>query len=66
MKAKKIIGKIAKLSLFSSAVYFAYKLGKYQNMESEHNKQLDDYCDFQDDIYTEGEPYEPVSRGDNS
>ena len=59
MKAKKILVHIAKLTAVSGLAYLTYKIGEYHGKEQEHQKQLADYCDFQDNIYAEGEPYEP-------
>ena len=59
MKAKKIIGSIAKLTAVSGMAYLAYKFGEYHGKEQEHQKHIDESCDFDDNIYTEGEPYEP-------
>ena len=59
MKAKKIIGSIAKLTAVSGMAYLAYKFGEYHGKEQEHQKHIDEYCDLEDNIYTEGEPYEP-------
>ena len=59
MKAKKIIGSIAKLTAVSGMAYLAYKFGEYHGKEQEHQKHIDKSCDFDDNIYTEGEPYEP-------
>ena len=59
MKAKKIIGSIVKLTAVSGMAYLAYKFGEYHGKEQEHQKHIDEYCDLEDNIYTEGEPYEP-------
>jgi len=59
MKAKKIIAGIAKLTAVSGMAYLAYKFGEYQGKEQEYQKHINEYCDFDDNIYTEGEPYEP-------
>ena len=66
MKAKKIISGIAKISALSGIAYFAYKFGEFNAKEREHCKNIEEYCDFQDNIYTEGEAYVSDSRGDNS
>ena len=59
MKAKKFITSIAKVTVVSGIAYLAYKLGESHGKEQEYQKHIEEYDDFEDDIYTEGEPYEP-------
>ena len=63
MKAKKIIKGIVKLTAVSGVAYLAYKVGEYNGKEQERQKHIEDYCDFEDNIYAEGEPYEPAPSG---
>ena len=60
MKAKKIIKGIVNLTAVSGIAYLAYKVDECNGKEQEHQKHIEDYWDFEDDIYTEGEPYEPA------